>query len=95
MDLTAKQRIPVSLISGWPLIVWNGIFFNHNYLESFNFGLNFIHWVTTFYKNIETRVINNGITSSYFTILNEKLGKEIHSLFVVAVETLAISPDST
>jgi len=37
-------------------------------LESFNFGPNVIRWVMTFYKNIQSCVINNGITSNYFTI---------------------------
>ena len=42
----------------------------------FNFGPNFIRWVMTFYKNTQSCVINNGITSQ----LSEELGKEIHSL---------------
>ena len=37
-------------------------------LESFNFGLEFIRWVMTFYNNRQSSVINNGITSAYFTL---------------------------
>ena len=37
-------------------------------LESFNFGPEFIRWVMTFYNNIQSCVINNGITSDYFTL---------------------------
>ena len=37
-------------------------------LEAFNFGENFIGWVKTFYKNIESCVLNNGFFSDYFKL---------------------------
>ena len=70
MDFTAEQNIPGLLI----FIDFRKAFdslernFLQRCLESFNFGPNFIRWVTTFYKNIQSCVINNGITSNYFTI---------------------------
>ena len=67
MDFTAKQDIPGLLI----FIDFQKVFdslernFLQRCLESFNFGPNFIRWVMTFYKNIQSCVINNGITSNY------------------------------
>ena len=70
MDFTAKQDIPGLLI----FIDFQKAFdsLERNFLErclgSFNFGPNFIRWVMTFYKNIQSWIINNGFTSNYFTI---------------------------
>ena len=37
-------------------------------LEIFNFGPDFLRWVRVFYKNIQSCVINNGMTSNFFTL---------------------------
>ena len=82
MDFTAKQDIPGLLI----YIDFQKAFdslersFLQRCLESFNFGPNFIHWVMTFYKNIQSCIINCILMVSppITSQLNEDLGKEIH-----------------
>ena len=37
-------------------------------LEAFNFGEDFVGWVKTFYKNIESCVLSNGFFSDYFKL---------------------------
>ena len=83
MDLTAKQDIPSLLI----FIDFRKAFdsLEHNFLqrclESFNFGPNFMHWVMTFYKNKNLKLLTM-VSPLITSQLNEELGKEIHFLHI-------------
>ena len=56
----------------------------------FNFGPEFKCWIKTFYKNIQSCMINNGLTSDYFHLTHGvKQGDPL--LFLLAVEILAIA----
>ena len=95
MDLATGEHFPSLMIffdypKAFDTLEWC---FLQRSLESFNFGSEFIGLVMTFYNNINSCVINNGITSDYFTLERRvRQGDPLPPyLFVVAVETLALT----
>ena len=70
MDFTLKENIPGLMIfidfhKAFDSVEWNYLV---TCLEAFCFGPDFIKWVKTLYKNIQSCVINNGLTTDYFAL---------------------------
>ena len=68
LDFTKEQKIPGILVAldfrkafdslEWPFIM--------RILDAFNFGSSIKRWISTFYTNVESAVLNNGYTTNWF-----------------------------
>ena len=69
IDFTAKENIPGLLLfidfqKTFDSVEWE---FLIESLKKLNFGRDFLQWVKTFYNNIQSRVINSGVSSNFFS----------------------------
>ena len=68
LDFTKEQKIPGILVAldfrkafdslEWPFIM--------KILDAFNYGSSIKRWISTFYTNVESAVLNNGYTTNWF-----------------------------
>ena len=62
-------------------------------LDAFGFGPTLIRWVETFYRDMTSCVLNNGICTSYFELQRgARQGDPLSPyLFIIAAEILAVT----
>ena len=95
MEFADTENIPGILIfidfkKAFDTVEWHYLF---DCLRAIKFVPDLINWVKTFYRNTESCVINNGLTSDYFTLARGvRQGDPLSPhLFLLVIETLAIS----
>ena len=95
MDFTKIKNIPgiavfLDFEKAFDSIEWE---FIQKCLESFNFGPNLRQWISVFYKDISSCVVNNGVASKHFYLeRGVRQGCPLSGiLFVIAMELLAQS----
>ena len=84
MSFTRTKNLPGLLLfndfeKAFDSLEWD---FLNKCLELFNFGPGFLRWVNTFYKNVKSCIINNGLCSHYF---NVELGVRQGEILAIAV----------
>ena len=89
-----RENLPLALLSldqekAFDLVDWG---FLICILSSFNFGPDFINWIRLFYTNIESAVVINGWTSSFFSpTRGVQQGCPLSPLlYVITIEVLAV-----
>ena len=95
LDHVERENLPLALLSldqekAFDRVDWG---FLCRILHKFNFGPDFLRWVQLFYTNIESAVVINGWTSSFFWPSRGACqGCPLSPLlYVISIEVLAVS----
>ena len=95
MSFTQAKNLPalslfINFEKAFDSLEWH---FLEKCLQLFNFGPDLIRWVNTFYKNVKSCIINNGLCSHYFNVeRGARQGDPLSPyLFVICVEIMAIA----
>ena len=93
MDFTKQKELPgiavfLDFEKAFDSIEWD---FLQKCLQTFNFGPQLRRWVSIFYNNITSCVLNNGYASNHFTLeRGVRQGCPLSGmLFIIAIEVLA------
>ena len=94
LEYVDRENLPLALLSldqekAFDQVDWG---FLIRILSSFNFGPDFTEWIKLFYNNIESAVVINGWTSSFFSPSREVwLGFPLSPLlYVRSIKVLAV-----
>ena len=94
LDYVEREDLPLALLSldqekAFDRVDWG---FLLRILRTFNFGPEFLRWVNLFYTNIESAVVINGWTSSFFRpSRGVRQGCPLSPLlYVISIEVLAV-----
>jgi len=89
MDFTAKENIPRLLLFIDFQKAFDSGEWEFESLKKFNFSRDYVQWVKTVYNSIQCCVINNGVSSNFFTLDRGVRQGDLLSpyLFIIAVET--------
>ena len=94
LEYVDRENLPLALLSldqekAFDRVDWG---FLIRILSSFNFGPDFLKWIRLFYSNIQSAVVINGWTSSYFSpTRGVRQGCPLSPLlYVITIEVLAV-----
>ena len=94
LEYVDRENLPLALLSldqekAFDRVDWG---FLIRILSSFNFGPDFIQWIKLFYNNIQSAVVINGWTSSFFSpSRGVRQGCPLSPLlYVITIEVLAV-----
>ena len=94
LEYVDREKLPLALLSldqekAFDRVDWG---FLIRILSSFNFGPDFINWIRLFYNNIQSAVVINGWTSSFFSpTRGVRQGCPLSPLlYVITIEVLAV-----